>query len=314
MRLLTTALICLAGCTHLHVHGETAEKQIRITERVFEVDRISLVGERHEGAENVIDVRDLLASETPVTLGRATRIQVGESVYPLTEAIDRRSGRSDLQTWGSVSLRSKLGKQNQGTTHGIGTEICFLDISALNGLLPMVGIYRVEGSAKKRMEGHPTKLLHAMIRMLPIEVRYPKKGEVVEEFAFPISTVAKIVTEDESMRGFLGGEQDSDQQDPQWVDVGMHGLEFSFEYSSQRDGTIRMSRYRYLLSQIIEREELPGLALDAGKPTIVVDGDTVDLEFSTDQLVAIHLTSQQERDGGNPLLLVLTSEIVDTDR
>ena len=310
MRWMTTALICFACCPYLF--GETPAKQVRITERVFEIDRLALVGESQKPPEGVVDVRTLLSSKSPVILKETTKIQIGDSAYRLTETIKGKKNRSSIFTWGSVSFRSNSGKQNLTTTHGIGTEICFLDVSRLNGLLPMVGVYRVDGNGAKRLEGQSTTFVHAMIRMLPIEIRYPKKDEVVEEFAFPISTVGKILTNDPSMRGFLTGNQESNQRDPGGIDVSLHGLEFSFTYSIDDDSTVSLSQYRYLLSQIVDREELPGLALNAGRPTIVVDGDTVDIEFSKDELVAIHLTSEQERNGGNPLLLVLTAEAVES--
>lgn len=44
----------------------------------------------------------------------------------------------------------------------------------------MVGIYHVAEDAPKRLEGEPTIFLAGMVRMLPIEIRYPKQGEIVE--------------------------------------------------------------------------------------------------------------------------------------
>jgi len=105
----------------------------------------------------------------------------------------------------------------------------------------------------RRMEGESATFLAAMVRMLPIEVRYPKKGEAIEEFAVPISTVAKIAIGDPSLKGYMTGPEDPDQ-----ILVGLHGLDFSFSYAIEED-KVRLSQYRYLLSQIIDREELPGL-------------------------------------------------------
>ena len=301
MRYLFTVALCLAVNSQLH--GQSTSTKLQITERVFEIDRVSLAQGKRIVPEGIIDVRSLLSAERPVKLAESAKVQVGDAVYQLSEHIKKKPGGGDIHTWGNISMHSNASKLGS-TTHGIGTEICFLDVSPINGLLPMVGIYRVAKSAPKRMEGESATFLAAMVRMLPIEVRYPKEGEVIEEFAVPISTVAKIATGDPSLKGFLTGPEDPDQ-----ILVGLHGLEFSFSYAIEED-KVRLSQYRYLLSQIVDREDLPGLALDAGKPTIVVDGDTIDIEFLHDEMVVIHLTSQQERDGGNPLLLVLTSELL----
>ena len=258
-------------------------------------------------AKGAVDVDSFLSSKSPVTLKKSAQVRIGDSFHRLSEHLPKQQGTSALKTWGSVSLRPTVGKPGT-TTHGIGTEICYLDVSPVNGLLPMVGVYRLADVSSNRWEGAPASFLTGMVRMLPIEIRYPKEGEVVEEFAVPISTVAKLAGGDPEMQGILTGEDESNR-----ITVSTHGLEFSFSYLIEANGQARLSEYRYLLSQITEREELPGLALDAGKPTVVVDGGTVDVDFSPEEMVVIHLTSAQERSGGNPLLLVLTIEGLDSN-
>jgi hypothetical protein len=301
MRYFFTVALCFVFSSQLH--GQSTSKTLRISEHVFEIDRVSLAQQEQKVPEGVVDVRSLLSSKLPVTLEKSAEVQVGDSVYQLSKDIQKKQGGSDIHTWGNVSMRANAEKRGT-TTHGIGTEICFLDVSPINGLLPMVGIYHVAEDAPKRLEGEPTTFLAGMVRMLPIEVRFPKEGELVEEFAVPLSTVVKVAKNDPSLKGFL-----TEPEDPRQIVVGLHGLEFSFSYWTDED-KVHLSQFRYLLSQIVDREKLPGLALDAGKPTIVVDGGTVDIEFSHNEMVVIHLTSEQERDGGNPLLLVLTSELV----
>ena len=61
-----------------------------------------------------------------------------------------------------------------------------------------------------------------------------------------------------------------------------------------------------LLSRSLQTAKLTAAV---GKPTVVVDRIITEFGLTPDTMALIHVPSEEEREGGNPLVLVVTAEV-----
>ncbi len=278
--------------------GDSAAKsqRVRVVEAPFEIHGCQM-NHAHAKPDNdpdVIDIREVLDADGPLILPKTSRVRIGEAIWsPIAKAPNRKF-KDGAYLWLSLKGTQTAGSE---ACHAIGQPLTYLERDSDGNLHIRRAMYRIPEDASPREGGGIQATFFAFF----------EGGEADEkEGAMPVLLFAKLLEGDQEVKEAFT----PPHNDQEWADD--EGLEFVSRATVGSDGkSVTLDPYCAKLVQVVKREKVAGVRLPVGKPTVVVDRIIVKLDLTPDTMALMHIPSEKQREGGHPLVLVVTAEVLE---
>lgn len=274
-----------------------SQRRIKIVEAPFEIHSCQMnhAHAKPDDGPDVIDIREVLASDKPLIVPKSSQLRIGEALWSPTAKAPYRKFKNGARSWSRMTIDQPSGRR--GSPHAMGQRLTYMERDSDGNLHIRRASFRIPKDASPREGGGIKATFFTFFEWA--------ETDDGKESTLPVSLFLKLLQGDKDVEEFFTKPLNDQQQ------VDDEGLEFESLATLGPDGrSVTLDPYCVKLVQVVDREKVPGISLPVGKPTVVVDRIITRFVLTPDSMALIHIPSEKEREGGHPLLLVVTAAAV----